>query len=112
MSLDSKAPDIYAPATSPSSSASLSSSFRGDHRHDAEQLNNAGDAGSRQILQQFVSRRIPSSELRTMDMAAESAVVLADDYEHETRPPYLHVCFSSISVKSLDFDSGHLGRYH
>lgn len=29
-----------------------------------------------------------------MDMAAQSAVVPVDDYEHETRPPYLHVCFS------------------
>lgn len=29
-----------------------------------------------------------------MDMAAQSAIVPVDDYEHETRPPYLHVCVS------------------
>ncbi|KAF3403203.1 putative mitochondrial carrier [Talaromyces pinophilus] len=90
MSLDSKPPDIYAPAISPSSPSPSSSSFRGDHRHNAAQLNNAEDTGSRHILQQFVSRRSPSSELHTMDMAAQSAVVPLDDYEHETRPPYLH----------------------
>lgn len=94
MSLDSKEADIYAPTTSPSSSSP--SSFRGDHRYDAVQLNNAEDTGPRYILQQIVSRKI-LSDPRTMDMAAESAVVPVDDYEHETRPPYLHVCFSYLS---------------
>lgn len=29
-----------------------------------------------------------------MEMAAGSAVVPVNDYEYETRPPYLHVCSS------------------
>lgn len=107
MSLD---PEIYKPAvTSNDRSSSFQqlsstpSSFRGDRRDDVpSQVNYAENTGSKQLFSQIIFDKTKTSGPRTMDLS-ESGVRVEDDYEHEGRPLYLHVCLLSAIVPRPSF---------